>query len=73
MNSFDVCFLKKKRTLGEHVWHEGFEWHVLGMELGMNVSLICACFACFGLCCKLSFNLFNFGGEKASGPPRDLE
>ena len=38
VNSFDVCFLKKKRTLGEHVWHEGFEWHVLGMELGMNVS-----------------------------------
>ena len=20
---------------------------------------------CFGLCCKLSFNLFNFGGDKA--------
>ena len=22
-------------------------------------------FPCFGLCCKLSFNLFNFGGDKA--------
>ena len=48
VNSFDVCFLKNKRTLGEHVWHEGFEWHVLGMELGMNVSLICACFGSLG-------------------------
>ena len=48
MNSFDVCFLKKKRTFCEHVWHEGFEWHVLGMELGMNVSLICACFGSLG-------------------------
>ena len=48
VNSFDVCFLKKKRTLGEHVWHEGFEWHVFGMELGMNVSLICACFGSLG-------------------------
>ena len=48
VNSFDVCFLKKKRTFCEHVWHEGFEWHVLGMELGMNVSLICACFGSLG-------------------------
>ena len=48
MNSFDLWFLKKKKTFGEHVWHEGFEWHVLGMELGMNVSLICACFGSLG-------------------------
>ena len=31
-------------------------------------------FPCFGLCCKLSFNLFNFGGDKRirprSGRPR---
>ena len=48
VNSFDVWFLKKKRTFCEHVWHEGFEWHALGMELGMNVSLICACFGSLG-------------------------
>ena len=48
VNSFDLWFLKKKKTFGEHVWHEGFEWHVLGMELGMNVSLICACFGSLG-------------------------
>ena len=48
VNSFDLWFLKKKKTFGEHVWHEGFEWQVLGMELGMNVSLICACFGSLG-------------------------
>ena len=48
VNSFNVRFLKKKRTFCEHVWHEGFDWHVRGMELGMNVSLICACFGSLG-------------------------
>ena len=51
VNSFDLCFLKEKKTFGEHVvhvWHEGFEWHGLGMKLGMNVSLICACFGSLG-------------------------
>ena len=51
VNSFDLCVLKEKKTFGEHVlhvWHEGFEWHGLGMKLGMNVSLICACFGSLG-------------------------
>ena len=51
VNSFDLCFLKEKKTCGEHVvhvWHEGFEWHGCGMKLGMNVSLICACFGSLG-------------------------
>ena len=51
MNSFDLCDLKEKKTFGEHVvhvWHEGFEWHGLGMKLGMNASLICACFGSLG-------------------------
>ena len=40
-------FLKKK-IVCEHVWLEGFEWHVFGMDLGMNVSLFCACFGSLG-------------------------
>ena len=42
------CDLKRKKSFGEHVvhvvWHEGFDWH----GLGMNVSLICACFGSLG-------------------------
>ena len=42
------CDVKRKKSFGEHVvhvvWHEGFEWH----GLGMNVSLICACFGSLG-------------------------
>ena len=48
VNSFNVRFLVEQRTFCEHVWHEGFDWHVRGMELGMNVSLICACFGSLG-------------------------
>ena len=44
--------IRRRRTFGEHVvhvWHEGFEWHVFGMEIGMNVSLVCACFGSLGI------------------------